>query len=254
GTAYSAYNMIKNWQSGNTGSDALNGAETGAGVGSMIVPGIGTVIGGLIGGAAGALSSAFGGGERDPETTNWNSLAGAYNNNPGVMSSLNPSQLYQGLAGVMDAKNNSPGHSEPIEQVYGREGEQNLMDAMTNYANQQYQAGNIKPSESVAEQWTNTIYPWLQSQGASINPNQRTSSGSPEGSALISDLQGLLGDWESGAINPQSQLGINGQPISGLMNFAGLSPAQLATIQQQSKPASVSAQALRRGSIRGLRP
>src|SRR5580693_1159882 len=56
------YNEINSYQSGNTGSDALSGAETGAAIGS-IVPGIGTAIGGVIGGAAGALASAFGPGE-----------------------------------------------------------------------------------------------------------------------------------------------------------------------------------------------
>ena len=239
GAGYSAYNTIKNWQSGNTGSDALNGAETGASVGTMIAPGIGTAIGGLIGGAAGALSSAFGGGEKDPETQNWNSLAGTYDQNPSVMSSANPSQLYQGLAGVMDAKNNSPGHSEPIEQVFGRMGEQNLMDQMANYVNQQYQAGKIKPGESIGQQWSQSVYPWLTSKGATINPNQRTSSGAPEGSALIGDLQGLLGDWETGGISPTSQLGVNGQTIGGLINFAGLSPQQLAAMQKPSTPSIV---------------
>ena len=239
GAGYSAYNTIKNWQSGNTGSDALNGAETGASVGTMIAPGIGTLLGGLIGGAAGAASSAFGGGRPDPETQNWNSLASAYDQNPGVMGSANPAQLYQGLAGVMDAKNNSPGHSEPIEQVFGRMGEQNLMDQMANYVNQQYQAGKIKPGESIQDQWNQVVYPWLTSRGAPINPNQRTSSGANEGSALVGDLQGLLGDWETGAISPASQLGVNGQTIGGLINFAGLSPQQLAAMQKPSTPSIV---------------
>lgn len=227
------YNEIEGYQSGNTGSDALSGAETGAAIGS-VVPGIGTVIGGLVGGAAGALSSAFGAGEEDPENANWNQYASAYDKNPNVQNYITPAQAYQNLAGVMDAKDNSAGHSEPIEQVFGRMGEQNLMDQMTNYVNQQYNSGAIKPGESISDQWNQTVDPWLQSKGATINPNQNTVTGAPEGSALIGDLQGLLGDWESGELTPQSQVGSGGQTISGLSAFSGETPQEQAYWQQQA--------------------
>lgn len=238
GAGYSLYNTVNNWQSGNTGSDALNGAETGASIGTMIVPGIGTVIGGLLGGAVGAASSAFGGGEHDPETTTWNKVAQAAQSNPSLFAGMSPSQLYQNLAGVMDAKNNSAGHSQPIEQVFGREGEGNLMDQLTGYLNQQYQAGGIKPGESIANQWSQTIAPWLASKNASI-ANQNTSSGTPEAPALTQDLQGLVSDWENGAFGAQTPMGISGQTIGGLANYAGLSPTQLAALNAASQPSQV---------------
>lgn len=218
------YNAVKNWQSGNTGSDALQGAEAGAAVGS-IIPGVGTLIGGLAGGALGALSSAFGGGERDPESTNWNSYTKAVNSLPAneqatAAMGLTPAQAYQNLAGVMDAKNNSPGHSQPIEQVFGRMGEQNLMDQLTGEVNSAYKSGAIKPGESIQDQWTKTINPWLQSKGAGI-ANQNTSGGQAEGTALTGDLQTLMGQWESGMLTPQSQVGSGGQTIGGLTQYAG---------------------------------
>jgi|GEM_PF-3870421 len=71
------YNAVNNWQSGKTGSDALNGAEAGAAVGS-IVPVIGTGIGALAGGAIGALSSALGPGATDPEQGTWGQFLNAY--------------------------------------------------------------------------------------------------------------------------------------------------------------------------------
>ena len=228
GSAYSLYNEIKNYQSGNTGSDAMSGAETGASIGTMVLPGIGTLIGGALGAVGGAIASAFGGGEEDPETATWNKVA----QNPSAISSQTPSQLYQNLAGVMDAKDNSAGHSQPIEQAFGREGEGNLMDQLTGYLNQQYQGGNIKPGESIADQWSQTVAPWLASKNASI-ANQNTASGTPEGPALTSDLQGLIGDWESGQFTGSTPMGINGQTIGGLANYLGLSPTQLSTLNPQ---------------------
>lgn len=218
------YNAVKNWQSGNTGSDALQGAEAGAAVGS-VVPVIGTAIGALAGGALGALSSAFGGGEKDPETTNWDQYTKAVNSLPADQQAtaamgLTPAQAYQNLAGVMDAKNNTPGHSQPIEQVFGRMGEQNLMDQLTGEVNSAYKSGQITPGESIQDQWSKVINPWLTSRGAGI-ANQNTSGGAAEGKALTGDLQTLMGQWESGMLTPQSQVGSGGQTIGGLSNFAG---------------------------------
>lgn len=213
----SLYNTIKNWQPGNVGSDALNAASTGAAIGS-IVPGIGTLIGGLAGGAIGAIGGAMGN-PGDQEAKPWQSYASAYNQDPSIAQNLSPSQAYQNLASVMSAENNSPGHSEPIEQKFGRMGEQNLMDQLTNQINQDYAAGKITPGESIQNQWTQQIYPWLQHQGATINPNQMTAQGTPEGSALIGDLQSLMGSYESGALTPQSQVGSRGQTIGGMQPY-----------------------------------
>lgn len=70
-------NFGENWQSGKTGSDALNGAEAGATIGSVI-PGVGTVIGAAAGALVGAASSALGPGATDPEQGSWGSFLNAY--------------------------------------------------------------------------------------------------------------------------------------------------------------------------------
>jgi len=220
------YNAIKNWRSGDTLSDALGGAEAGAAIGS-VVPILGTGIGALIGGGIGAISSAFGGGKPDPETTNWNQYASQVGQlsptqQAQVAQSLSPAQAYQNLAGVMDAKNNTPGHSESIEQVFGRMGEQNMMDQLTSEINKAVGSGQITPGESVAQQWSQTLNPWLQSKGVNWNPSQTTSQGSPETAALQGDIQSLVGSYESGQLNPQSAVGVSGQNIAGMAPFAGL--------------------------------
>ena len=219
----SVYEFAKNWQSGNTGSDALSGAEAGASFGS-IIPGIGTVIGAVIGGAAGALSSAFGGGRADPETQNLNSIAPQINKNPALASSLSPAQSYQILAGAMDAKNNTVGHSPPIEQVFGRMGEQNMMVQMTQQINSAVKSGQIQPNASASDIYSKIVAPWLQSKGAAIDPNNPeyiTSSGSNYASSLQGAIMNLIQGWQSGTINGSTPLGVNGQPIAGLPTFGG---------------------------------
>lgn len=221
------YEAIKNWQSGATGSDALQGAEAGAAWGTLVLPGIGTLIGAGIGAGVGALSSAFGGGRPDLETGGWNQFAKAYNQatpeqQAAAMPNLDPAQAYQNLAGVMDAKNNTPGHSQSIEQVFGRMGEQNMMDQMTNEINKAYQSGQITSGESMQDQWNKVINPWLQSKGVTWDPTQRTSTGQLETPALQGDIQSLLGSWETGNVTGKSPMGIAGQPISGLQSFKGM--------------------------------
>lgn len=214
------YNAVKNWQSGATGSDALNGAEAGAAVGS-VVPGIGTAIGAIVGGLAGAASSAFGGGRRDPETTNWQSYVPAANKAGSALSTLlSPSQNFQNLAGVMDAKNNTAGHSQPIEQVFGREGENNLLNGIASQINAGVSNGTINPNMDASQIYSQVITPWLNSKGAGI-ANQNTAKGDPEGAALNSTLQNLVSQYIGGQITPTTQLGINGQTDSGLPSFVG---------------------------------
>jgi len=220
-------------KSGRTGSDAASGAETGASIGSAFAPGIGTLLGGVIGGAAGALASAFGPGAEDPENEQWNQYAAMADKNPQIAGYLSPSTAYQNLAGVMDARDNTPGHSQPIEQAFGRAGEQNLMDQLTGYVNHEYDAGAITPGESIGQQWSQTVDPWLESRGAGI-ANNNTVKGDPEGSALTGDLQSLLGSWESRQLTPQSAVGIDGQTIGGLQTFAGETPAEAQYWQQQA--------------------
>lgn len=248
GSGYSLYNEIKNYQSGATGSDALNGAETGAGIGTMIAPGIGTAIGGLLGGAAGALSSAFGGGRPDPETTAWNSIAKSASSNPSILSSESPANLYQNLAGIMDAKNNSPGHSTALEQVFGRMGEQNLMDQMTGQVNQAIAANPSLSGDSASQLYSSVVEPWLQSKNAYVAPSAIVSSnGATAGNSINTMLTSLLGDWMSGAITPSSKLGIAGQTIAGLPTFSG--SAASAAASPATALLSRAAPALRAGAM-----
>lgn len=248
GTGYSLYNEINNYKSGATGSDALGGAETGAGIGTMIAPGIGTAIGGLLGGAAGALSSAFGGGRPDPETTAWNSIAKSASSNPSILSSESPANLYQNLAGIMDAKNNSPGHSTALEQVFGRMGEQNLMDQMTGQVNQAIAANPSLSGDSASQLYSSVVEPWLQSKNAYVAPSAIVSSnGATAGNSINTMLTSLLGDWMSGAITPSSKLGIAGQTIAGLPTFSG--SAASAAASPATALLSSAAPALRAGAM-----
>jgi hypothetical protein len=67
----SLYNFASNWQSGNTSSDAIQGAEAGATIAGPW--------GALAGAAIGAASSAFGPGETDPEQYEANNYIDAFN-------------------------------------------------------------------------------------------------------------------------------------------------------------------------------
>lgn len=214
------YNFGKNWQSGNTGSDALSGAETGAAIGSVI-PGVGTFVGAVLGGAVGAISSAFGGGRTDPETLNWNSVAPQLNANPQAASTLTGPQAYQLLAGMMDAKNNSPGHSTNLELKFGRMGEGSVVDAMTGWVNSAIKQNPQLAQASPQQLYQQVVKPQLQSMGAYVNPTDIISSnGTKAGGAVDAVLTQLLALWQSGQLNSSSQVGVSGQTISGLPGYA----------------------------------
>jgi hypothetical protein len=222
GAGLSLYNTVENWQSGNTGADALNGAETGASIGTAVLPGIGTVVGGVIGGAVGALSSEFGGGKVDPETTSFNNMvaANAKTGTNGIVSSLNPAQGYQALAGMMDAKNNTAGHSTALEMAFGRAGEGNLMTQMTTQINSAIKSGAISAGASPSQIYSKVVTPWLQSKNAYVSPNAIISSNGTKAGSTIDDLlTGLIGQWQSGALNSSSKVGVSGQTIAGLPTY-----------------------------------
>lgn len=213
------YNFAKNWQSGSTGSDALSGAEAGASIGSVI-PVVGTLLGGVIGGAVGAISSAFGGGAADPETTTWNSYISQASKDPSLASQLNPQQAYTMLAGIMDAKNNSPGHSTNLELHFGRMGENNLMTAMTSQINSAINSGQIAKTATPQQIYSQVVEPWLQASGAYVPANQIVSSnGSRNNGSIDALLTQLIGQWQSGALTSSTHVGINGQTIGGMQAY-----------------------------------
>lgn len=215
----SLYNFANNWQSGNTGSDAINGAESGAAIGTAVMPGVGTLVGGALGGAVGAISSAFGGGKPDPETQSWNALAQAQAKNPNqnIMASLNPSQAYQSLAGIMDAKNNTPGHSTNLELHFGRMGEGKLMDQMAQQINAALSNGTLARTATPQQMYQQVVMPWLQKTGAYVPSNAIISSNGAQNNGMIDNLlTQLIGQWQSGALTAGSRVGIAGQTIAGL--------------------------------------
>lgn len=233
------YDFGKNWQSGDTGGDALRGAEAGASVGS-IVPGIGNLIGGLVGGAAGALSSAFGGGKHDPETTALQGLIPQYQSavaaNPqaaqSALSSLSPQDAFETLAGAFDAKNNTPGHSQPIEQTFGRMQEGAFLDDIAGQINSGYTSGTVKPGESASDIYSSVVSPWISSQTGGqgiLGPSNG------EGGILTGALQDLVGAYTSGNLTNTTPIGISGQQDSSLPSFAGLTP-QMAAAAAANKP------------------
>lgn len=218
GAAYSVYNFAKNWQSGATGSEAAQGAEAGASVGMLFGP-IGGAVGAVIGGAVGAISSAFGGGRNDPETLNWDNLAPQLSQNPAIANTMTPSQVYQSLAGIMDAKDNSPGHSTNLELKFGRMGEGSLMTAITDKINEavQHQAN---PNDSPEWLYSNVVKPYLQQIGAYVNSNDIvTKNGTQAGGSIDALLTRAIGLWQSGNLTSSTPVGVNGQTIQGLQPY-----------------------------------
>jgi hypothetical protein len=174
------YNFVNNWQSGKTGSNALNGAEAGAAVGS-IIPGIGTLIGGVVGGAVGALSSAFGPGAKDPETADVQNVINAVSsnqNNPNVAASAQ--DPYLELAGLMDERSSTL----PMYQQYGRMGEQAFTNAMTQKINQAVQQ-NPSLANNPQAVYNQVVSPWI---------NQMGSGYQNVGQAYTATTQGLVQD------------------------------------------------------------
>lgn len=224
------YNAVKNYKSGATGSDTVQGAEAGAAIGS-VVPVIGTAVGAIGGAIVGALSSAFGGGQTDPENANWNNFVGAYNKlNPTqqgqMLSQVPPSASYQLLAGVMDAKNNSSGHAEELEQAFGKAGEGAFMSQMSSTVNSALNSGKIPKTASPQQIYSQVVVPWLKSKGVTVGQDSSNvqgavvTGGGKEGSAMQGIITNLIGQWQSGDFNNKTPMGVAGQPITGLQAYA----------------------------------
>jgi hypothetical protein len=223
GTATSLANEIQTYQSGASVSDTVSGLETGAGVGTLILPGIGTAIGALVGAAGGAIASAFGGGRPDPETQSWNAFIAAYSQDPSVVSKLSAPGAYQMLAGIMDAKNNTPGHSSALELAFGRAAEGSVIVQMAQVVNAAALAGQIKATDTPVSVYTRIVKPWLISKNAYIKPTDIISSnGSKAGGAVDALFEILIAAWVSGWLKSTTPMGIAGQPIAGLPPFVGI--------------------------------
>ena len=211
------YNAANNWKSGATGSDALQGAEAGAAIGSTIVPGVGTIIGGIAGGLIGAASSAFGGGQTDPETKNWgsfiNSTGGANATQAQVNAAtqnMSPQSAFNLLTGVMDIKDNRI----PFVNAFGRMGETNVLNGMTSQINQAISSGKATKNMSPQQLYSQVVEPWLNSKGATITPETG-------GLQLQAVLQSLIGSWQNGSLTSSTPLDSGGQTNSKLPTYGG---------------------------------
>lgn len=214
--AAAIYSFANAWQSGKTGSDALAGAESGAAIGTTIMPGIGTIAGAVIGGAIGALSSAFGGGATDPETKNWQSFidaTGGAKATPAQVAkyqNMHPQAAFNLLAGVMDIKNNRI----PIVNAFGRMGETKLLNGMLTQINSAYKAGKIKPGSSPQQIFKSIVTPWLNSKGATIGPETG-------GLQLQAVLTSLIGSWQKGGLTANTPLTATGSKDTTIPPYAG---------------------------------
>lgn len=216
GDALALYQFGRSWVSGDTGGDALRGAQAGATIGTSIMPGVGTVVGAAIGAAAGAVSSAFGGGRADPETMALNNYAPQFNKDPRIGSMLNPAQNFQLLSGIMDAKNNTPGHSTPQEQHYGRMGEAAMMTDVFTQVNAALKSGKISATSSAQQIYQQVVDPYFKSKGMGITAGwpYETSHGANFGNAMQAAITNMIGQWQSGKITSSTPLGIAGQTVN----------------------------------------
>lgn len=182
----SVYSAIANYQSGDTGGDALRGAEAGAAIGS-VVPVIGTAVGAIVGGAVGAISSAFGNGKVDPENKNFESYTQSYNKAaPAQQASIAASlqNPYLPLAGYFDLRSNQMKGSNPIYTTYGRQGEQKFTSDLISKVQGAQSQGITDPSQI----YNSVISPWISSMGTWNDSNKNAMT------ALIQNMTGQVID------------------------------------------------------------
>jgi hypothetical protein len=151
-----------------------------------------------------------------------------------AINQANPSTAYQMIQGYMNAHDNSPGHSEQIEQVFGRNGVNTMMSQMLPAINQAISQNPSLKNATPQQIYSQVVAPWLKSKGATIDPNTKDVRGNPEGQNLIDAITAFIGDWQSGKATSSSRLGINGETLNMPKFGAGPPP----TPQQQQTQAS----------------
>lgn len=211
----SVYSFVENWQSGDTGGDAIRGAEAGAAVGSVI-PVVGTLAGAVIGGAIGAVSSMFGPGKQDPESAVWDQYAAAYaTKGASGVSGATASQNFQLLAGIFDSRGGGA-NAIPFYAKYGRMGEAGFTADMTTQINSAIAKGTITANTPPSQVYSSVVLPWINSMEPGKNMSQvgNTSKGVPTAGAIQNVLTTMIGQYQSGQLTGSTKLGINGQQIS----------------------------------------
>lgn len=226
------YNAGKNWKSGATGSDAMQGASAGAAIGS-IIPGVGTAIGALAGAAIGAGSSAFGPGKEDPENLGWNAYAKQFDADPSALSTVqSPTADYQNLAGIFDSR----GSQIPIYDKYGRMGENSFLGDMGTQINDAIKSGTINAQSGNQEIYDKVIDPWVTSMAGDKGwQDTNTVEGSAEKGATQNLLKNLAGEYVSGQSGDWT--GIDGQKVS-VAPRASFAPTTQADIQSSISAAN----------------
>jgi hypothetical protein len=209
------YNFAENWQSGKTGSDAIQGAEAGATIGS-VVPGIGTAIGAVAGAAIGAISSAFGPGAKDPEGATFDAYSAAYaKGGSQAVANATPSQTLQSLAGLFDLRSGQIGPNVPMYNQYGRMGEAKFSTDMLTQVNQAFKNGQITSADTPQSIYSKIVQPWINSWG------KGDLSKDPHGAAISNMMTQMIGQYMSGQLTSATRVGVSGQTLPGLQAFAG---------------------------------
>jgi len=220
GAALGAYNVIANSESGRTGSDALQGAEAGAAIGTAVVPVIGTAVGAVIGGAVGAIASTFGPGAKDPEMQNWSNYKDAFNQDAskgGLNTAMKDvSQVqnpYKVLAGLFDLRQPQFGSDKvPIYQQYGRMGEQKF----TNDMMKQIDAAKGKGITDPNQMYSSVVKPWIDSFGKGQNTGKN-------GAAIEGLLQQMTAQYMNGSYQSNWKDVDNGTPFAKSTSTAATS-------------------------------
>jgi hypothetical protein len=211
GAAGGIYDLSQNWQSGATGSDIRGGAETGAGIGTAILPGVGTAIGAVGGAAVGAISSLFGPGKKDPETQTWDNYAGTFASKGAQgVSGATPAQNYQMLAGIFDARSSNI----PFYQKFGRMGEGAFMQSMTSQINQAVTSGKVPKNATAQEIYQKVVEPWINSMSPGGWQNTSTSKGAPEKQAIGNLLTNIIQQYQQGMGGKFTGIAGQGSPIT----------------------------------------
>lgn len=247
------YNEIQNYQSGNTTSDAMAGAQTGGAIGSFFGP-IGTGVGALAGGALGALASAFGPGEKDPETYLSQDIINATSankNSPYVAASVpNP---YLALAGMMDERSSTL----PEYAQYGRMGEQHFATDLAGKINQAVAADPSLANNPNAI-YNQDIAPWVNSMGSgykNVGPEYTATNEGLIGDMVNQYMSGRAAlDWKSvGGQSPFSDI-YNNSPGAIQSRYQGAMNEQQDVenqIKQESSQANYGLQAPRYAAAQG---
>lgn len=249
------YEAVTQFKSGATGMDTLRGAEAGAAVGSVIVPGIGTVIGGAIGAVAGAISSLFG--HTDTTAASWQEMS----QGGGQQSfAQNPNALMSAVGGLQ----RSPDLKFSGDTDFGGDGNKFSL-ALANQVQQAVASGKVPANASAQQIFSQVAQPWLQSlpggwtQSDPKDPNRaRVAAAEQE---MVTDL---ISNYQQG--KPITSFQVAGQPIPSTYQqppaYASINPsaspaqqqAATQTQQQQQQAANPLGQAPARSTAQGSAP